>query len=106
MNLEMEYIKGSIDYLSHSLDILWDSHCKLERAVEDLTERVSETHGMVIHDEPQVQQTTEEFVRVVRCKDCKWYIKDTTDPYIFDCCNEDGLFHPSDDDYCSEGEKK
>ena len=67
----MELIEGSIETLSHSLDTLWDRLCKLERAVEDLREEhealvegVRYLHSQRIHDEPQVQQTTEEFVRV------------------------------------------
>lgn len=50
---------------------------------------------------------TNELVQVVRCKDCMWYVKDTTDPYFYKGCkNEDGLFRPSGEDYCSMGEKK
>lgn len=106
MNLAMELIEGSIETLSHSLDTLWDRFCKLERSVEDLTERVTEIHDMVIHDEPQVQQTTEEFVRVVRCKNCVWYVN-VPDSQISDRCkNEDGLYDPKPDDYCMYGEKR
>lgn len=109
----MELIEGSIETLSHSLDTLWDRFCKLERAVEDLREEhealvegVRYLHSQIIHDEPQVQQTTEEFVRVVRCKNCVWYVN-VPDSQISDRCkNEDGLYDPKPDDYCMYGEKR
>lgn len=125
-----DYIEHRIKSLELGYDSMWSKLCKLEhrlddcyiddrvsaledivendgRKIDELAERVNEIHGMCIHDEPQVQQTMDEFVRIVRCKDCKWYIKDTTDPYFYDGCkNEDGIFRPSGEDYCSKGEKK
>lgn len=56
------------------------------------------------------EQPTVEAEPIVRCRDCKWYVvSDPTAPnfYTYDCCrNEDGLFSPRDDDYCSVGEKR
>lgn len=107
--MTVQYIEDRIteleDRVSTLEDIIEADGEKLDRLADRFRKLYKEVTEKTA-TKPQVQQTTEEFVRIVRCKDCKWYIKDTTDPYIFDCCNEDGLFHPSDDDYCSEGEKK
>ena len=92
----MTYIEERIDALSKGLDALREEH-------EALVEGVRYLHSQITHDEPQVQQTTEEFVRIIRCKDCKWYVNDTE---VYDTCgNEDGMFRPSGEDYCSMGEK-
>lgn len=93
----MTYIEERIDALSKELDALREEH-------KALVEGVRYLHSQIIHDEPQVQQTTEEFVRVVRCKDCKWYGNEIG---AYDTCgNEDGMFRPSGEDYCSMGEKR
>ena len=87
-------LEDIIETDGEKLDKLADRFCKL---YEEVTEK---TATMPI----QVQQTMDEFVRIVRCKDCKWYVNDIE---AYDTCkNEDGLFRPSDDDYCSEGEKR
>ncbi len=39
---------------------------------------------------------------IVRCKDCKYYWKNRTDDYFFPVC----LTSPSDEAFCSEGERK
>ena len=115
-NNEDIYIEDRIAILEKQMQFILDNNFEdristLEDIVEndghkldELAERVSKTHGMVIHDDPQVQQTTYEFVRIVRCKECKWYANDIE---LYDRCrNEDGMFSPRDDDYCSEGEKR
>lgn len=124
----MAYIEDRIDTLEQDFDTMWSKLCALENAVyeiadgdddhindrvstledivendghklDELAERFSETHDKVIHDEPQVQQTTDEFVKVVRCKDCKWYIYHDRRCGKFNHC-------VVVNDYCSRGEKK
>ena len=49
-----------------------------------------------------------DFVEVVRCKDCKWWMPFKANVYCRGCCknNENGLFEFSKpDDFCSYGER-
>lgn len=91
----MTYIEEKIDALSKEIDELREEH-------EALVEGVRYLHSQIIHDEPQVQQTMDEFVRVVRCKDCKNYHKLGAD---FGGCDEWGEIYIKEDDYCSRGIK-
>ena len=84
-------------YIEDRIDCLEDRLCKLERQLE-LSERVEQ--------KPQVQQTMDEFVRIVRCKDCVWYVNVPESQTYDRCINEDGLFDPKPDDYCVYGEKR
>lgn len=115
-------------YIEDRIDCLEDRVCKLEKEVEDLKSGIKLNNADIFSrlqhisdrvfgvpktgsadkiadgDEPQVQQTTDEFVKVVRCRDCIWFDYHPTE---YDWCkNEDGMFRPSDNDYCSEGEKR
>lgn len=88
----MAYIEEEITDLTCSLNTLWERLNKLENRVSTL-EDIAETNG----------EKMDEFVRIVRCKECKWYANDIE---LYDRCrNEDGMFSPRDDDYCSEGER-
>ena len=111
----------------HKLDELAESFKKLEEEVKDIksgiklnnadifsrlqhiSDRVygvpktGSTYKIADGDEPQVQQTTEEFVKVVRCKDCKYaniIYRTCENPYAV---NKDVRIVESD--YCSRGEK-
>ena len=107
----------------HKLDELADSFKKLEEEVEDLKSGIKLNNADIFSrlqhisdrvfgvpktgsdykitdgNEPQVQQTTEEFVKVVRCKDCKWYIYHDRRCGKFNHC-------VVVNDYCSRGEKR
>ena len=127
----MAYIEDRIDTLEQDFDTMWSKLCALENAVYEITDgdddhindrvstledivendgrkldelakRFSETHDKVIHDEPQVQQTTDEFVKVVRCKDCKY-----ADIIYRTCKNLNAMkdVPVKENDYCSRGEK-
>ncbi len=109
-------------YIEDRIDCLEDRLCKLERQLENrhLEDRVSTLEDIVetdgekldrlserVEQKPQVQQTiTEEFVRIVRCKDCVWYVNVPESQTYDRCINEDGLFDPKPDDYCVYGEKR
>lgn len=106
---QMEFIldKNLEDRILNLEDMARDDADKMDMLAEGfdtLYEEVTEKTAT----KPQVQQTTEEFVRVVRCKNCMWYWNDTgTCHKVYDTCgNEDGMFRPSGDDYCSKGERK
>lgn len=109
----MAYIEDRIDCLEDSMHNLQDGLCEMEEKHNALLDGVGEIFNRlrlmeekVDGDEPQVQQTTEEFVRVVRCKNCVWYVN-VPDSQISDRCkNEDGLYDPKPDDYCMYGEKR
>ena len=89
------YLEDRIAKLEMEIQNLQEEH-------EALVEGVRYLHSQIIHDEPQVQQTTDEFVKVVRCKDCKYYDPlDLNRPY--DCRYMDSIFG---NDYCSRGEKR
>lgn len=102
---QMEFIldKNFEDRILNLEDMARDDADKMDRLAEGfdtLYEEVTEKTAT----KPQVQQTTEEFVRVVRCKDCVWFAYHPTE---YDWCkNEDGMFRPSGEDYCSMGEKR
>lgn len=60
-------------------------------------------------DEVLDDMPTVDAVPVVRCKDCKWYNPKGDDPYfLFDfwCDNDDGMWNPSPESYCSFGERR
>lgn len=58
--------------------------------------------GVFDYKEEHTDQSTEEFVKVVRCKDCKFYYPlDSNRPY--DCLYVEDVFG---DDYCSRGKKR
>lgn len=120
----MAYIEEEITDLSCKLDTLWDRFCKLERQLENqhLEDRVSTLEDIIetdgekldrlserVEQKPQVQQTTEEFVRVVRCKDCMyckayndvWY-RPKKDALV--CINDKTEVNA--DGYCSWGERR
>ena len=110
-------------YIEDRIDCLEDRLCKLEKEVESLKsgiklnnadifsrlQHISDRVYGVPKDEPQVQQTTEEFVRVVRCKDCMyckayndvWY-RPKKDALI--CINDKTEVNA--DGYCSWGERR
>lgn len=96
------YLEDRIAKLEMEIQNLQEEH-------EALVEGVRYLHSQIIHDEPQVQQTTEEFVRVVRCKDCMyckayndvWY-RPKKDALV--CINDKTEVNA--DDYCSWGERR
>jgi Pyruvate/2-oxoacid:ferredoxin oxidoreductase delta subunit len=49
------------------------------------------------------EQPTVDAVRVVRCKDCKWFCFHKTAIW---CEKEEGLNHPKYDSFCSYGERE
>lgn len=105
----MAYIEDRIIKLEKEVEDL-KSGIKLNNAdifsrlqhISDRVFGVPKTGPAYINDEPQVQQTTDEFVRVVRCKDCKNYHKLGAD---FGGCDEWGEIYIKEDDYCSRGIK-
>ena len=44
-----------------------------------------------------------DFVRVVRCRDCKWWFEDSNYDGLYRCAN-DGLLR-KEDHYCADGER-
>lgn len=68
-------------------------------SIKELKERVKaleEKSGLTVED--HIDQSTEEFVKVVRCENCKW-----ADDYNH-CDRVD--FYNRSNDYCSRGEKR
>lgn len=86
----MAYIEDRIDILEQDFDTMWSKLCALENAVYEIADG----------DEPQVQQTMDEFVKVVRCKNCKWWHANVG------LCEKHGLLTNDGEDYCSRGIKK
>ena len=41
----------------------------------------------------------EDVVRVIQCKNCKYFLRDTGE-----CIQMDGMVNPLEDDFCSRGE--
>lgn len=116
INDRVSTLEDIVENDGHKLDELADSFKKLEEEVKDIKSGIKLNNADIFSrlqhisdrvygvpktgDEPQVQQTiTEEFVKVVRCKDCKWYIYHDRRCGKFNHC-------VVVNDYCSRGEKK
>lgn len=101
-------------YIEDRIDCLEDRLCKLERQLENqhLEDRVSTLEDIIetdgekldrlserVEQKPQVQQTTEELVKVVRCENCRYYMEyHELNPH----CYQDGR-ETNSNDFCSWG---
>jgi len=80
---------------------------KTMREVEKLKCEVRGTEYLDPLTDKPADQSTEEFVKVVRCKDCKWSYWQDEKEWTYE-----GLYcqqyeaSMNDDDYCSRGEKR
>lgn len=106
----MAYIEDRIEKLEKEVESL-KSGIKLNNAdifsrLQHISDRVygvpktGSAYKIADGDEPQVQQTTDEFVRIVRCKDCRYYSYLEIKPH----CYQDGrIVEPND--FCSWGRR-
>ena len=110
-------------YIEDRIDCLEDRLCKFEREVDSLKSGIKLNNADIFSrlqhisdrvygvpktgsadkiadgDEPQVQQTTDEFVIGVRCKDCRYYMEYHE---LTPLCYQDGrIVEPND--FCSWG---
>ena len=108
-------------YIEDRIDCLEDRLCKLEKEVESLKSGIKLNNADIFSrlqhisdrvygvpktgsaykiadgDEPQVQQTTEELVKVVRCENCRYYME-----HLNPHCYQDGR-ETNSNDFCSWG---
>lgn len=107
-NNEDIYIEDRIAILEKQMEFILDNN--FEDRITVLEDRVSTLEDIIetdgekldrlserVEQKPQVQQTTDEFVKVVRCNDCKWWYGMV--------CDKHGYLTNADD-YCSRGEKR
>jgi hypothetical protein len=72
-----------------------------ELSKNNITKRITLADGVSIYDTIH-NLPTADVVEVVRCKDCKWWYKET------DCRNMSGLYRfvPNGNWFCASGERR